>query len=208
MYAQKLRTRTGGGATMLSDGTVIAAAGNIAAGGSRPLRRDERPDDPSMSWHLQPGVRDLLTYCDMRGIVRALLPWDVDSDEAAAAQGEQLIKSLKIPPFAHVLTLSEIEATRRGEPSAVVRAISTLDLPKTSNLMLVSDQSAALRAAKAARSFTCFYLKRLPGAPKSLPADFHATDMNGLQDAIEAVNGVTFRNSDTEIRTKFGVHQT
>ena len=50
--------------------------------------------------------------------------------------------------------------------------------------------------------------KRLPGAPKTLPADFHADDMRGLQQAIEDVNGVTFRDADTEIRSAFGVYQT
>ena len=32
--------------------------------------------------------------------------------------------------------------------------------------------------------------------------------MRGLQHAIEDVNGVTFRDADTEIRSKFGVYQT
>ena len=97
---------------------------------------------------------------------------------------------------------------RRGEPDAIVQACATLELARSSNLMLVSDQSKALRAAKAARVFTCFYLKRLPGAPRSLPADFRADGMADVQSAIEDLNGVTFRDADTEIRSQFGVYQT
>ena len=207
MYAAKLRNRTGG--FMLADGTIIAAKkDSVLSTGATALRRDERPDDPSMSWHLQPHTRELLTYCDMRGMARVLLPVGVETDEAGITQAANFSRSLKVPEFAHVLSVDEMEATRRGEPSAIVRACSALGLPKSSNIMIVSDQSAVLRAAKAARSFSCFFVKRLPGAPKSLPADFTAQDMRGLQDAIEELNGVTFRDAETEIRTKFGVNVT
>ena len=197
---------------MASDGTIIKVQDQQ---GSRPLAPNERPVDAEAvaevagsSWHLQPGARELLTYCDMRNVYRVLLPYNVDTDEEAQAQALQLTKALQVPPFAHVLSHAEAEATRRAEPSAVVRAITELELSKTSNMMLVSDQSAALRAAKAARSYSCFFVKRLPGAPTKLPADFHAEDIAAVRTAIEDCNGVTYRDADTEIRSKFGVYQT
>ena len=204
-YAAKLRARVGG--SIAPDGSIVANDS------SRPLAADERPVDNSaligsMGWHLQPGARDLLTYCDMRNIYRALLPYEVDSDEAALAQAQQLSTALKVPPWHHVLTLEEAAATRRGETSALMRAITQLELGASSNLMLVSDQSAVLRSAKKGEAFSCFFRKALPGAPAKLPADFHADNLIGVQHAIEDLNGVTFRDADTEIRSKFGVYQT
>ena len=206
-YAAKLRLRTGG--SVLRDGTIVA--NDSPSGGRKTLAADERPADSTLagsSWHLQSGAREILTYCDMRGILRALLPFDVDSDEAAIAQGAQLARALQVPEFCHVLSLDDAAATRRGEPSAIVQACAALELDSSSNLMLVSDEKGVLRAARAARTYSCFFVKRLPGAPSRLPADFHADDMRGLQHAIEDVNGVTFRDADTEIRSKFGVYQT
>ena len=208
-YAAKLRARTGG--SMLADGTIAASDPKP---GARVLAPDERPVDPDapavagMSWHLQPGVRDLLTYCDMRNIYRVLLPYDVEDDEAGYAQAAQLARSLQVPEWHHVLSRDEVAATRRGESAVLAALCGSLELANSSNLMLVSDESAPLRAAKAAGVFSCFFLKRLPGAPTRRPADFYAGDMTGLQHAIEDINGVTFRDSNTEIRTKFGVYQT
>ena len=173
-YAEKLRKRTGG---LIVDGRIVAGgkATRAPAAHERPADANAEVSGSSgASWHLQPGARDLLTYCDMRNITRLLLPFEVDSDEDAIAQGAQLARALQVADFGHVLSCEEAAATRRGEPSAIVRACATLELQTTANLMLVSDQSAALRAAKSARVFTCFFLKRLPGAPTKLPADFHA----------------------------------
>ena len=82
----------------MSDGTIVAAdKPRERQAGSAPLRRDERPPDESVSWHMQPGARELLTYCDMRNVLRLLLPSDVDSDEAAQAQAAQLARALQVP---------------------------------------------------------------------------------------------------------------
>ena len=44
---------------------------------------------------MQPGARELLTYCDMRNIGRCLLPMDVGSDaEVQEAQQRQLACSV------------------------------------------------------------------------------------------------------------------
>ena len=44
--------------------------------------------------------------------------------------------------------------------------------------------------------------------PRALPTDFRAEGMIGVQHAIEDVNGVTYRDADTEIRSKYGVYAT
>lgn len=164
-YAAKLRSRTGG--SILTDGTIVS--NTTTPGGARPLARHERPADEAASWHMQPGARELLTYCDMRNIYRCLLPADVDSDEAAQAQAARLSKALQVPDFLHVLSLEEAESVRKGEHSAVAATLAALELEKSSNLMIVSDEGPVLKAAKAARVFSCFFIKRLPGAPISRP---------------------------------------
>ena len=65
-----------------------------------------------------------------------------------------------------------------------------------------------LRAARHAGSYACHWVKSGPTAAKALPADFSARDAEGIKDAIEELNGITFRDPDTEIRSKFGVYQT
>ena len=51
-------------------------------------------------------------------------------------------------------------------------------------IMIVSDDRAALRAAKTARMFTCFFAKRVPGAPHQVLLVLDATTgQNGLQQA-------------------------
>ena len=86
---------------------------------------------------MQPGARELLTYCDMRNIYRCLLPAEVDSDEAALAQAARLSNALQVPEFLHVLTLEEADLMRRGETSAIKHVMETLGLSKSSNLMVV-----------------------------------------------------------------------
>ena len=49
--------------------------------------------------------------------------------------------------------------------------------------------------------------KQIQGASAG-PADFRATDTDGIQVAVEDLNGVTYRDPDTEIRSKYGVYQT
>ena len=63
-------------------------------------------------------------------------------------------------------------------------------------------------AAKAAGVFSCYFAKRLPGVAKKLPSDFTAESCVGVQHAVEDLNKPTFRDPDTEIRTKYGVYVT
>ena len=55
---------------------------------------------------------------------------------------------------------------------------------------------------------TCFARKRLPGAPASVPSDFRADDLAGVRHAVEDLNGITYRDPDTEIKSKYGVYCT
>ena len=132
---------------------------------------------------------------------------DKETEEEVNEQARQLSKSLQVPEFAHVLSCTATKATRAGERSAVVAACAALELPPHA-VMVVSDQGGVLRAARQAGSFSCHLVKQLPGAPKNLPADFTAKDCAGVKDAVEELNGVTFRDPDTEIRTKYGVSAT
>jgi hypothetical protein len=228
-YASKLRTKAG--ISMLSSGGLASNKQD----GPRAEARDQRP---ASAWHLQSGVRDLFTYLDMRGMVRGLVPSeDRTSDDGAAEQASRMVQSLQVPEFARVLNAAEMAAARRGERDPWTALYHDLGLPPQS-VMVVSDSSALLRGARAAGSFACYWRKRLPGAPKQLPSDFSAEvrvhvprgcsprhvgpsrpptvlracdapqDCLGIQDVIEQLNGVTYRDPDTEIRSKFGVYAT
>ena len=126
----------------------------------------------------------------------------------AAEQAATIARALQIPPFQLVLGVDEARSVLRGEPAPLHHCLASLDLGASSELMLVTDERAALRGAKQARIFSCHFARKLPGAPKSLPADFRADNCGGVQDAIEDLNGITYRNTDTEIRSQFGVYQT
>lgn len=201
-YAAKLRLRAG--ASLLSDGQIAPLTGQRAS-----LPDNIRPpSDTAGSWHLQPGVRELLAYLDMRNIRRALLPADVESEEAVAKQEATISRALQLPAFMQVLSLDEAKACRQGDAAPLQSLHKALDLSSTSELLVVTDDATVLRTAKQARSFTCYFVKRLPGAPKSLPADFRADDCMAVRHAVEDLCGVTFRDTDTEIRSQYGVYQT
>ena len=74
--------------------------------------------------------------------------------------------------------------------------------------MFVSDHRATISAARTGRAFSCYFAKNIPGRPKKIPSDFTIKAFAEVQDAIEEVNGVTYRTPDTEIRTKYGVSVT
>ena len=120
----------------------------------------------------------------------------------------QLTHTMRVPPFTQVLGHEDTMACRRGESAPLARLRDALELPSSTELMLVTDDAAALRAAKAARSYSCYYYRRLPGRPSRLPTDFHADHMSGVKHAVEDLNGVTFRDPSTEIRTEYGVSTT
>ena len=202
-YAAKLRLRTG--ASVMKDGSIVAPSSLKSA----PLADNMRPVDNDGHFRFQQGARDFLTYLDMRCIARALLPSpDMETEAAALAQAEALAKMLQVPPFAFVLGRDDAERARQGQKSALLQAHGALGLDLTSELMLVSDDRGLLRASKSARIFSCHFVRKIPGAPKSLPSNYRAETLEQVQHAIEDLNGVTFRGPDTEIRTKFGVSVT
>jgi hypothetical protein len=172
-------------------------------------RRDVRPEDASSGgWHLQSGLRTLFTYLDMRGMARGLLPTsDAASDDDAHAQAARFAKALQVPPFAHVLPANGAASAHMGERTAFVAACEALDLPPQA-VMVVSDSSAVLRAARSAGSFSCYWRKLRPGAARALPSDFLRENCDGIKDVVEELNGVTYRDPDTEIRSKYGVYAT
>ncbi len=199
-YASKLRTRAG--ISLTADGGLASTVDRRAP----PLAHDQRPEQ---SWHLQPGLRVLFTYLDMRGMMRGVLASEENAadEEAARAQAASIAKALQVPPFQLVLPTEHVALARRGERSAIVAACTALELPPKA-VMVVSDQSAVLQAARQAGAFSCHLVKRTPGAPSALPSDFRALDCDGIQDAIEELNGITYRDPDTEIRSKYGVYAT
>ena len=213
-YAEKLRQRTGGSIT--ADGAIAPPAGlNRPRGG--PENPNVRPVDQEAMFRFQHGARDLLQYLDMRGIARVLLPSPgVETDDAAHEEAAMLTKALQVPPFALVLGHAEAAAARGGGGGDAASAVAAqllgvhgaLELGATSELMVVSDDAALIRGAKKVRIFSCHYYRRVPGAAKSLPSDFRAEKLAEVQSAIEELNGVTFRDPDTEIRTQFGVSVT
>lgn len=209
-YAAKLRARTG--ASMLPGGKIAAPPKGL--GDAPRLPDNVRPPGEEVTmggytWALQPGVRELLIYLDMRGMARLMMPSaSVSSDEEAERQAAQLTHTMRVPPFTQVLGHEDTMACRRGESAPLARLRDALELPSSTELMLVTDDAAALRAAKAARSYSCYYYRRLPGRPSRLPTDFHADHMSGVKHAVEDLNGVTFRDPSTEIRTEYGVSTT
>ena len=156
-------------------------------------------------WQMQPGAGDLLRYIDMRGMARVLLPSD-DKDADGAAEGAAMCKQLQCPGFAHVLASSDASAVRRADAAPVLELCEVLGLPSNS-VMIVTDHQASLSAARQARLFSTYVAKQIEGAPRRLPSDFAAKDMNSVREVIEQVNGFSFRDSSTEIRAskyKFG----
>lgn len=213
-YAAKLRQRTGGSIT--ADGTIAApTALNQPRGG--PEDPNVRPVDKEAMFRFQHGARDFLQYLDMRGIARVLLPSpDVETDEAASEEAAMLTRSLQVPAFALVLGRAEAVAARgaaggsdaSSTAAALLGVHAALELGATSELMVVSDDAALLRGAKKAGVFSCHYYRNVPGAAKSLPSNYRAATLAEVQTAVEELNGITFRDPSTEIRTKFGVYQT
>ena len=205
-YAAKLRQRTGGQASLNPDGSVQVDSTRKATR----LADHERPVDLETQFRFQHGARDLLQYLDMRGIARVLLPSPdaASTDEEAALQGEMVARSLQVPPFEFILGSSEAARARSGEPAAFLHTHASLGLGATSELMLVSDDAVALRGARQARIFACHFYRKIQGAPKTLPSNYRAARMDDVQSAVEDLCGITYRDTDTEIKTKYGVSQT
>ena len=198
-YAAALETKRAMGAARGAG--VGAAAAFTQATGER------------SGWELQPGVKDFLHYLDMRGMARALLPMlpseadHVDGDsqgsgacdeggvhDRAGSEGAALAQQLQVPPFTHVLGTSGAAGVRWSEGACVLAACAAMGLPP-GNVMLVSDQAQALRAARYANALSCYVVKQIAGAPQRLPSDMVAHDMASLRGAVEELNGHSFRDS-------------
>ena len=150
-------------------------------------------------WDMQPGAGELLRYIDMRGMARVLLPSDDKAGGDGAAEGAAMCKKLQCPGFAHVLASGVASALRKADAAPLLELCEVLGLP-SSSVMIVTDHQASLSAARQARFFSTFVAKPIEGAPRRLPSDFAATNMNSLREVIEEVNGFSFRDSSTEIR--------
>lgn len=143
----------------------------------------------------------------MRGMSRVLLPSEVESDHLAEENGKTISKMLKISPFSTVVPVQIEQKLRHGDGSAFEQLSAMLEL-EPRHLMLVSDHRATISAARGGRVFSCYFLKNVEGAPARIPSDYTITKISQVKDAIEELNGVTFRSFDTEIKTKYGVNCT
>ena len=113
-----------------------------------------------------------------------------------------LAEALRVPPFALSLSSNDVASIRRGEPLPLIEAAEALALPPDT-VMLVSDSTAAISAARAAKLQSCYVAKRIEGRPRRYPADFCVADLEEVTDCIEEINGVTFRDTNTEIISKY-----
>ena len=111
------------------------------------MEHEAKGETASEKWNLQPGVRELLQYVEMRGMLSVLLPFEVDSDLAAEEQGRGISDALKVSPFAIVAPLDLTEALRRGEGPAVHRLTEMLELDAPKRMMFVSDERKVINAA-------------------------------------------------------------
>ena len=238
-YADKLKARTGQTLGSISSPVAQAAGGRAggSGGGSQRLHEDPalRPrSEGDGGWHLQPGLRELLRYVDMRGMGRLLLARDAEAAAAAAAaaaaedagpeavaaavaaaadaQAASLSRALQLTPFAAAMAVpeggSDGEQARRGAVQSLVEgACRRLELPPR-QVMLVSDEPLVLRAATAVGTLTCYVAKRIPGRPQRVGGTTHTAAGSEvcaeIKTAIEEENGVTFRQPDLDVRSPFG----
>lgn len=183
-------------------------AANLARKGlSMQLEHTQKQETESDQWDILPGVRELLQYVEMRGMMRVLLPNGVEDDSAAQDQAMGITKSLKLSPFTTVVPLDLTEALRRGDGSAIKRLSDLLEL-EARRMLLVSDHTKTIGAGRSGRAYVCYFARKVEGAPARIPSDFVISAVSDVKDAIEDLNGVTFRTPDTEIKTKYGVNCT
>ena len=130
-----------------------------------------------------------------------------DAERAAAAaeaRANTLVESLQVPAFDLVLPAEASAALRSGDPSGLQALTARLQLPPK-EAMLVTCDTQALAAARRANWLACYFDRKLPGGAGRVPADFWVGDMKGLRFGIEDLNGITYREQSTHIRTRFGV---
>ncbi|KAL1495872.1 hypothetical protein AB1Y20_014516 [Prymnesium parvum] len=194
---------------LLAAGVREKYAARVAAKLAHSLPRQGAAEEERRGarWNVQPGLRELLQYVEMRGMARLLLPAEGLPPAEARRGAEELAAALKLSPFCGVVPAELAEAVRGGEGAAVERLAGSLELEPW-RLLLVSDHRATVGAAREARACSCYFAKNVEGAAARIPADFVIKTIAGVKDAIEELNGVTFRSPDTEIKTKYGVNCT
>ncbi|EOD41132.1 hypothetical protein EMIHUDRAFT_199336 [Emiliania huxleyi CCMP1516] len=212
-YADKLRSR--GAAQLLHHGRdadaggplLMTEFGRVEKEREKAVRRhsesERRAQVDTGGYAFQPGAKDLLHYLDMRGMLRLLLPSDDDDDVARMeAQAASLAESLQVPPFATSLDPAAAARARRGEAEALGEVAEALDLTPGS-VMVVSDHSTVVAAARRARMLSCYVAKPIEGRPRRLPADFCVDELSLTRGCIEECNGATFRDGNTEIISRY-----
>lgn len=192
-YAEKLSARKRASA-------IRPAESHDAAADVRPP-----PSASAGGWRLRAGAGELIQYLDLRGMRRALLP-DASSltDSAAHEHAGELTAQLQAQPWDFVVLATSATSLRETGDAAALHAVSrTLDVPLGS-LLILTVEPRALGAARAVQAPTCFFAREVPGTPKRLPADAVATSMTEVRHCVEDFNGVTFRDSNLHISTKYG----
>ena len=203
-YAERLRSKTGGaGAALLaaargdraSQAEAVAAHQEAALAGGADVGGTAGATGGG-GWNLQPGAGALLGYLDLRGMARALLPSEAAADDdAAAAHAAAACQKLAQPPFGHVVGLDGAAALRRGDEAAVRDASEALGVPPSA-LVVVSDADAVLNAARRAGAVGVYVKKAAPGAKARVAGAEHCVEgMDGVRDAVEEINGVSWRSA-------------
>lgn len=221
-YAEKLRSRGAAGLLHESEadagpgGVTMAEFGKVEKQRERAVRAHVASETSAQAdqggYAFQRGAKDLMHYLDMRGMQRAFLGDDRDPASPSGhsqhgqpgmeKQAASLAEALRVPPFALSLGAHDVASIRRGEPLPLIQAAEALALPPHT-VMLVSDSTAAISAARAAKLLSCYVAKRIEGRPRRYPADFCVADFEQITDCIEEINGATFRDNNTEIISKY-----
>jgi len=146
---------------------------------------------------------ELMQYIDMRGMLRVLV-FDEVVELDHAARAARLASTLQIPAFADTIGAASLHSTGTA---TLTDACSKLGVAP-SGVIVVSDDPQTIGVARRSGLGvqTCYFRKNIPGVAQKIPSDFTAVSMLEVRHAIEAVNGVTYRDANTAIRTSFGVY--
>lgn len=192
-YAAKLRAKTGG--------SIGPSAGSRQP--AQDMRVASEIAAASAGWRLRAGARELMQYFEVRGMRRALLS-DASAAESATEQARELTAKLQVQSWDWVVPVSAAASLREsGDIAALQAACEALDVPLGSMLVL-SASPRAISAARAAQAPSCYFWRNVPDAPKRIPADAVASSMNEVRHCVEDFNGVTFRDANTHISTRYG----
>ena len=145
-----------------------------------------------------------MQYVDMRGMMRVLVFDDAVLELDRPARAARLAETLQVPAFAYSLGVASLHS---AGTATLTEVCSQLGVP-SSSVMVVSDDPQTIGAPRRSGLGvqTCYFRKNLPGVAAKIPSDFTATSMLEVRHAIEAVNGVSYRDAETAIHTSFGVN--